>query len=29
MQKITLTINGIKQIVIASPDMVLIDLLRE
>lgn len=29
MQNITLTINGVKQQVTASPDMVLIDLLRK
>jgi aldehyde oxidoreductase len=29
MQKITLTINGVRQQVAASPDMVLIDLLRK
>ena len=29
MQKITLKVNGIQQQVMASPDMVLIDLLRE
>jgi aldehyde oxidoreductase len=29
MQKITLTVNGVQQQVAASPDMVLIDLLRK
>ena len=29
MQKITLKVNGIQQQVIASPEMVLLDLLRE
>ncbi len=29
MQKVTLTINGVRQEVQANPDMVLIDLLRE
>ncbi len=29
MQKVTLTVNGLKQEVMADPDMVLIDLLRK
>jgi aldehyde oxidoreductase len=29
MQKVTLTVNGVRQEVMASPDMVLIDVLRE
>jgi aldehyde oxidoreductase len=29
MQKVTLTVNGVRQEVMASPDLVLIDVLRE
>jgi aldehyde oxidoreductase len=29
MQKVTLTVNGVRQEVVATPDMVLLDLLRE